>query len=520
MTADSAAWVDPMLPRPLAAPTTAPPGYEARLGPVLPPCARPSHANPGLSAGDVDGDGDLDLLAAHCDKLVLLRNDGAGAFETTERPMADEAMIVITAYLDADDVLDAVWAGFNSVRTLIGTGDGSFEEVDLGIRYCDTCEHPQGAPDGDVISALAMVDVDGDGDEDLLIGGTSRGSFALHETFASGRPSVALPTELWLSENGQFVRDTSWPLTRGYTLHTLVAFDDRSGEVEFVLLSDSANPGSDWPEIDQLGSSMIVRGRPGAWEERSFRELGFEVGAPMGGVLMDIDGDGLDDLLVSDVGGVRALAGAGPELGFVDASAVWGLAPDGPVTWSVVPVDPQHSSATDFFVNGGALPDFAWQPGTSEDLFLRWDDGFKPAPDGLLDSRVRPTRGFISADLTGDGRPDLIGRENVLGSETPEGFAGVHRYVDRGGAGHVVELRFDPACTFNGADIRVAQLGLTQRFLPYHHGGSFGNAAPDRTWIGIGELDAAEIEIWRRSGPYWAVIAGADTSVFIPCGEG
>ena len=116
--------------------------------------------NGDVHAGDVDGDGDQDLVAGKS----LLLNDGAGTFTDAtagRMPQGSLATDLQLGDLDGDGDLDVAYAavlGQNSL--LLNDGAGSF--VDLAATRIPV--------DRDSAAAILAADVDGDGDVDLLIG--------------------------------------------------------------------------------------------------------------------------------------------------------------------------------------------------------------------------------------------------------------------------------------------------------------------------------------------------------------
>jgi hypothetical protein len=107
--------------------------------------------------GDVDGDGDLDVVLAYRESVVLLRNDGGRRF--TEMIAADLgegsfAGAVALGDLDGDGDLDAVTANLGRLVALRNVGIGRFEKRGtIG---------PSGAQ-------VAVGDMDDDGRNDVVI---------------------------------------------------------------------------------------------------------------------------------------------------------------------------------------------------------------------------------------------------------------------------------------------------------------------------------------------------------------
>ena len=111
--------------------------------------------------GDVDGDGDLDLVAAIPDSTVSVRfNDGSGHFSgSVSLRVGVNAVDVVLGDIDGDGDLDLVTAtenGTNSLSVRMNTGGGTFSSS-------------TNVPVGGQPAAVMLADIDGDGDIDLLV---------------------------------------------------------------------------------------------------------------------------------------------------------------------------------------------------------------------------------------------------------------------------------------------------------------------------------------------------------------
>lgn len=123
---------------------------------------------PGLAAGDLDGDGDPDLCltGGESGKTALWLNDGAGNFAAGPA-VADRGVSPCLGDVDNDGDLD-LWLGrAGSDLLLSNNGKGEFAPAALSTN----------APRGDAITVCArLLDVDSDGDVDLLACRLRRGS--------------------------------------------------------------------------------------------------------------------------------------------------------------------------------------------------------------------------------------------------------------------------------------------------------------------------------------------------------
>ncbi|MGH7150324.1 MAG: FG-GAP-like repeat-containing protein, partial [Planctomycetota bacterium] len=124
-----------------------------------------------VALGDVDGDGDLDAVVGTWGEISLYLNDDGGVFRDSTAGsfpswfgLIGDVRAAAFGDVDGDGDLDLLMAFSTSggqVRLLLNSGAGVFTPTNLPIQF--------GAP-----YAIAVGDVDGDGDLDAFLGGPDR----------------------------------------------------------------------------------------------------------------------------------------------------------------------------------------------------------------------------------------------------------------------------------------------------------------------------------------------------------
>lgn len=321
-----------------------------------------------LVAGDLDGDGDPDLVACHYNRslVTILLNDGGGTFALAPAgPLAGVAF-PISAELGSfntnqDGWTDLVVVGYssyfqNTAFVLLGDGAGGFHlSTSFGI----------GAT-GEIGRKVAVGDYDGDARDDLA--------------FAGG--------QVWLGRgDGTFSAGIALPLSS--QAFDVVAGDfDGDGRPDLAFLS-------------YFGPDMLhvfLAGTGGAFVEAA----GSPVALP--GVLEslaagDFDGDNDLDLAVTDIFGMRVLVlindGGGPTV---------------PAAFSPLPVRagyPRGIAAADF--DGDGRADLAVGSNNSPDLSILLANvgGLTEIDDSPLHLTGGVPISIVAGDMDGDGDPDL-----------------------------------------------------------------------------------------------------------------
>ncbi|MGI4871713.1 MAG: FG-GAP-like repeat-containing protein, partial [Janthinobacterium lividum] len=251
-------------------------------GNFTPPATNPSPAvgsGPlSVALGDVDGDGDLDLLTAnYLNNTVSVRlNDGTGNFTppaTNPDPaVGSNPTSVAVGDVDGDGDLDMLTANAsdNTVSVRLNDGTGNFTPP---------ATNPNPAV-GSSPNSVALADVDGDGDLDLL---TANGNFG-----SSGTVSVRLN-----DGTGNFTPPATNPNPAVGSYPQSLAVGDVDGDGDLDLLT--ANRGDNTVSVrlnDGTGNfaALAANASPGVGS------------SPTGVALGDVDGDGDLDLLAANYG--------------------------------------------------------------------------------------------------------------------------------------------------------------------------------------------------------------------------
>lgn len=183
----------------------------------------------GLATGDIDGDGDIDVATVFLgpplfgsESMALSINDGSGHFSYLSIPTAGQGNeSVAMVDVDGDGDLDLLYSAFGNTRVSWVENQGNLEFV-----HRDVSSAIFGASDA------TLADIDGDGDNDVA---------------ASGADSL-----YWIENHGDDTFSVhAIPSTLGRTEGVSVADMDADGDLD--LIASSRNSRLSWFEQTAAG---------------------------------------------------------------------------------------------------------------------------------------------------------------------------------------------------------------------------------------------------------------------------
>lgn len=318
-----------------------------------------------LVGGDFNHDGheDLAVLNEGSATITLFLNDGTGMFVPSASMSAGVFPTgIATRDVDRDGHLDlVVSSSFGDVLVLRGRGDGTFEAFERFGR--------------DV--TLAVADLDGDGKDDLILG--NQGLDRVHVQYSGNGASL-------VRDRNDGVEAPAAPI-----LHDL----NGDGIRDLIVINTSGNG-----ILVYLGQSNGQFGPANAF---------FTGTRPSHVAVADLNEDGLPDVVVTNQGSndLTVLFGSisGQGSGVSAQADDWtfvqgprlaaGFAPTG-----VFIIDINEDGIDDLMVTNGQEGTVRYLPGVGNGFF-------NEAGENILS--LGPLGSVVVADFTGDGRLDLIG---------------------------------------------------------------------------------------------------------------
>ncbi|MBK8975212.1 MAG: VCBS repeat-containing protein [Planctomycetes bacterium] len=335
-----------------------------------------AHDTFAIAAGDVDRDGDVDLLLARSGQDRLYEGDGHGGFvdATSVRLPADadagRAVALVDVDLDGD--LDAVVAIDGQNRLLINDGTGTFADATATRLPIDA----------DRTAGLAVGDVDGDGDPDLVLG--NRGT---------------QPTRLYLNDgNGVFVDVTATclPADSDDTWDLRLGDVDGDGDLDLVI--------GNYRDQNRL----YANDGAGHFTDVTAARLPADLDRTHSIGLADVDGDGDLDLAVGNSGADRLYLNDGSGT-FSDQSQRLPVQSDDTAAMAFGDVD---GDGDQDLVLGENYP-FQMARGYPRLCLNDGQGTFTFAPEGRLPKSYDYCYALVLCDVDWDGDLDLV-RGNLL----------------------------------------------------------------------------------------------------------
>jgi len=501
----------------------------------------------GVVVVDVDRDGDPDLLFAGGGNLSgsappdvgprLFINDGAGRFADASATWGLEAaaagypMGVAAGDIDGDGWIDLYLTGWGGGNLLLRNTGTAFEDI--------TAVSGTGSEATDWSTSAGFFDLENDGDLDLYV--------ARYVDFETANAIECRHADVPIYCTPQLYDAQADRLLRNDGDGTFTDVSDASGIAALsakglaLVLGDVDDDGDvDAFVANDLSPNLLwLNDGTGGFADRAQR-AGVAVNpfgkamAGMGADMGDIDGDGRMDIV--DANFQRETTNIflqGDGLLFRENSEAMGIgaASRARLKWGVELFDADNDGDEDLLVAAGHIYDnveVVEGPGTTMDqpnlLFESRDDAFvdvsAAAGDALADSQV--SRGLVTSDLDGDGDLDFVVSQNggtaqvAMNQTSPMGgwlgFWLEGRTANRSAIGARVTVRIGDRTLVR--EVRGASSYLSMPDLRVHVGLGAASAADAVTirWPG-GEVE----ELGRvDAGRWYRVVQGEGPQPFEP----
>lgn len=390
----------------------------------------------GAAVGDVDGDGDLDIFLSRCDSTdppggpsQMLRNDGVANGFATFTPVNWVPPILSCAHgaafgdYDRDGDLDlfVTMNGRDRLYRNDGVGLlGGFVDVTVTANVAGMSD--------DSNSGAYFADVNHDGLLDLyVLGQLSQPTPAPHPRDAN---------RLYLNRGGDMFEDVSasaGAAGAGSAQAAAFADLDNDGEIEIYVANDQF-------AINGVGGAQALDPDhwldPVAFDDRGVptyidRSAAYRTNgnrSSMGVAIHDVDGDGRDEIFVSDWGKNHLQVWHEPTGRYYNDADAWGLAlthagtGDYQISWQAEFTDFDRDGRDEMMlINGSVYDPVVCTSWAQLDVFTSRHDtldlfvdvtssvGWPTMPQcPPVDDYPISGRGVVLADLDGDGDDDVL----------------------------------------------------------------------------------------------------------------
>jgi hypothetical protein len=452
----------------------------------------------GVVVFDYDGDGDQDLFFVDSGDLpdagsggpapALYRNEGGGRFVELSRGAgldpSSYGMGATAGDIDGDGDVDLYVTAFGPNQLFVNNGDGTFREA----------ASPAGVDDPSWGTSAAFADVDRDGDLDLYV--TNYVDFSFSNNPICGHRERGLRSychpDVYDGSRDRFYLNRGDGTFADATGEA--GFAGANGKGLGVVFGDLDRDG--WPDLyvanDMTPNFLFFNRGDGRFEEvavlagAALGERG-EPEAGMGVDLADLDGNGFADIVVTHLDlQTNALYGNLGGRIFVDRRHLARLAEPSlfKVGFGVAFGDLDQDGDQDLVVaNGHIIHNIElWGTGSAyaqrNQVFENLGGGrFREVEDSGLDA-VRVSRGLATADLDGDGDLDLAINNSAGQAEVYEnvtagagGWIELDLAVPRGNRfGIGARLELTGAAGTLEREVRTASSYLSQNATTAHFG--------------------------------------------------
>lgn len=347
-----------------------------------------------LAAADLDGDGLVDLIAADSstERLWMVSSPYRAAISI---PAGTVPGSVVTGDFDGDQRIDLVVGGETSSRlfVLLNGGKGTFAA-------------PRSFEAGARVTALAAGDFDGDARLDIV---AAHHENRLSVLLASGDGEFAAPATIDLGQgsaaasaggragDGAEVGSAAGRFGPQHVIGVRVADLNGDGAQDIFALRDPP-PGADPPFTPPLSAVVVLLGDgAGGFHSPAAFDTGV-IGNAM--ITADLDGDSLEDVIVGNDAEIVTLHGAGD--GSLTLPARWFLG-----------AQARGMAAADLDADG--ILDVACASPDTDEISILWGHGNRRlAAEELVDLVAMDAVQILTGDFDGNGTVDFASVDSGL----------------------------------------------------------------------------------------------------------